>query len=184
MKRLLLHVCCAPCVLVPMERLNGQDFFVSLFFYNPNIHPEGEYEKRRSELEKFAGEGGMYTVRIDCFFGNYDKDHWFSLTKGLENEPEGGKRCEICYKMRMEETAKMAKERGFDAFAVSMTISPHKSADLINKIGRESAAQYGIEYIESDFKKRDGFKRSLELSKKYGFYRQSYCGCVWSKNSS
>jgi len=173
--KLILHTCCAPCVTVPIERLES-DYEITCFFYNPNIHPEHEYKQRLSELKKVSKE-----LNIEIFEQQYNSDRWFDLVNGLEDEPEGGKRCAVCFKMRMQEAAKFAKEKGYDLFTTTLTISPHKNAKLINQIGLELGEQCGIQFLESDFKKKDGYKRSVELSKYYNLYRQDYCGCVFSR---
>jgi predicted adenine nucleotide alpha hydrolase (AANH) superfamily ATPase len=173
--KLLLHICCAPCSTEVIERLSPS-YEVTGFFYNPNIHPRREYELRLSELERFSKEEGFRYIP-----GEYDIKDWFGKTKGLEKEPEGGKRCKVCYRIRLEETAKAAKERGFDMFTTTLTISPHKNASIINSIGRELKRKYGIKFLSKDFKKKDGFKKSVEHSKKHGLLRQDYCGCVFSK---
>ena len=173
--KLLLHTCCAPCVTVPIERLES-GWEITSFFYNPNIHPEQEYQQRRDELKGYARQSGVEVVE-----SQYDVDRWFELVKGLENEPERGKRCEVCFRMRLEQTARFAQENGFDCFTTTLTISPHKNAKQINKIGAELADLYGVKFLAADFKKKDGYKRSVELSKQYNFYRQNYCGCVFSR---
>ena len=175
MKKLLLHTCCAPCVTVPLERLS-ESFNVTCYFYNPNIHPKREYRQRLEELK-----GLLEDLNVDLVIGEYDVKQWFDAVKGLEHEPEGGKRCEVCFRFRLERTAKIAAERGFDCFTTVMSISPHKNAKLLNEIGNELSREYGVEYIEANFKKKDGFKRSVELSRKYNLYRQDYCGCIFSK---
>ncbi len=175
MKKLLLHTCCGPCVTVPLERLR-ESFQVTCYFYNPNIHPRKEYQNRLEELKRL-----LQQLDAEIIVAEYDTRVWFDAVKGLEDEPEGGKRCEVCFRLRLEKTAQTAKEKGFDAFTTVMSISPHKNFKLLNEIGNELARKYGVEYIEANFKKKDGFKRSVELSKKYNLYRQDYCGCVFSK---
>lgn len=196
-KRLLLHVCCAPCCTVPFGRLAAEGFDVTLFFYNPNIQPKEEHDRRLKELEKFVNEGsddGGFQENAGCerqsaafkkekmvlIVNREDREKWSELTRGLECEPEGGKRCLVCYRMRLEKTAEYAKKHDFDAFATSLTLSPHKNAMVINAIGQELAEKYGLEYYVSDFKKQNGFKESLEKSRDRGFYRQDYCGCEFS----
>ena len=174
-KTLLLHVCCAPDATVVIERL-ANDYFLLLCFYNPNIHPETEYLNRKAEVDRVAEKMGVDTV--DC---NYDDKVWFELTNGLEFEPEKGRRCEVCFTMRLREIARIAKREHADIFTTVLTVSPHKDAQLINRIGLEIGCEFGLEYLLADFKKKDGFKRSLELSKLYGLYRQDYCGCIFSK---
>jgi len=175
MKNVLLHTCCGPCVTVPLERLRDS-FQVTCYFYNPNIHPEQEYQQRLDELKRLLKE-----LEAEIIVGEYDPKNWFAAVKGLEHEPEGGKRCAVCFRFRLERTAKVAVEKGFDAFTTVMSISPHKSAQLLNDIGNELSEKYGVEYIEANFKKKDGFKRSAELSRKYNLYRQNYCGCIFSR---
>ena len=174
-KRILLHTCCAPCATYVFEKLSDEGYEPSSFFYNPNIHPQTEYDKRLDELIKYCK-----LREIQLSIKDADTQNWFGAIKGLEAEPEGGARCFICYKLRMEEAAKLAKEKGFDCFSTVLSISPHKKADVINKIGKELELQYGIEFLEANFKKQDGFKKSLELSKHYKLFRQDYCGCVYS----
>jgi len=173
--RLLLHTCCAPCVTVPVERLQ-HDYELSCFFYNPNIHLKDEYLKRLNEVIRLTKELGLKIIIPD-----YDVAPWFELVKGLEDEPEGGKRCSVCFEMRLQETGRYAKEHNFDVFTTTLTISPHKNAVLINKIGTEIGEQYQIAFLEANFKKQDGYRRSIELSKKHNLYRQNYCGCIFSR---
>ncbi len=173
-EKLLFHICCAPDATVVAERL-APDYDITGYFYNPNIHPESEYRMRVDEMEELSLKIGLKLI-----VGPYDADNWYKLVRGLEDEPEGGARCEICFRMRMESTAKVARERGFDLFTTVLTVSPHKNAELINAIGTEAAEKYGVRFLPSNFKKKDGFKRSIELSKVYSLYRQNYCGCVYS----
>ncbi|MCD4664850.1 MAG: epoxyqueuosine reductase QueH [Bacteroidales bacterium] len=175
MTKLLLHTCCAPCVTVPIERLKSE-YNITSFFYNPNIHPEAEYRQRLLELKKL-----LNTLKTKSIIHNYDSDRWFEFVKGLENEPEGGKRCAVCFRMRLEQTALFAKQEGFDVFTTVLSISPHKNATLLNQIGNELAKQHQVQFLEANFKKQNGFKRSIELSKKYNLYRQNYCGCIYSR---
>jgi predicted adenine nucleotide alpha hydrolase (AANH) superfamily ATPase len=172
---LLVHTCCAPCSTAVVERLQSEDYDVSLYFYNPNIHPEKEYKKRLKELEKWAKKTG-----VDLVVAPYEKDKWHEAVKGLEKEPEKGSRCDVCYEMRMSHAAQYAKENFYDVFTTVLSISPHKSADKINKIGNKLCKELKIAYLESDFKKDGGFQRSVELSKEYNLFRQDYCGCVYS----
>ncbi|MCR5668499.1 MAG: epoxyqueuosine reductase QueH [Lachnospiraceae bacterium] len=176
---LLLHSCCAPCSSYVLEYLSKY-FSITDFYYNPNISPEGEYRRRTDEMERFIKEFPV-VHEVTFLEGNYDPERFFSEVKGLEQEPEGGERCKVCFRMRLEEAAKMAKELGMDYFATTLTISPMKNAALLNQIGEEVAEIYGVTYLPSDFKKKNGFKRSTELSKEYDLYRQDYCGCVFSK---
>ena len=176
MKKLLLHICCAPCCSVPIKRLKDHGFDVSCFFYNPNIYPASEELKRRDEVMNF-----LEKERIPYLAEDGDHDEWLSAIKGLELEPEGGSRCLKCYEMRIRRTAEIAKEQRFDAISVTLTLSPHKNAEKINEIGREVVREFGLEFIEEDFKKQDGFKESIEISCEEGFYRQNYCGCEFSR---
>lgn len=169
--RMLLHVCCAPCAAGCIERLTER-FKVTMFFYNPNITDERECEKRYDELVRFASYFGIPVV-------DGGKGDFLRMTEGLENEPEGGRRCAVCFKMRLDRTAEEAI--GYDCFATTLTLSPLKNAALINAIGAECAKKYGSKYVASDFKKRNGALRSVELCKKYSLYRQNYCGCVYSR---
>lgn len=175
MTRLLLHICCAPDATVGFERLTS-DFDTVGFFYNPNIHPRVEYDKRLDALKTVSEVAGFPFIE-----GHYDTSNWYERIEGLEEEPEKGLRCEVCIRMRLRATARMAKERGFDFFAAVLTVSPHKDAAMINRLGEQAADEFGVEYLPTDFKKKDGFKRSVELSKKYGLYRQNYCGCEYSQ---
>ncbi len=173
-KKLLLHICCAPDATYGIEFFS-KDFDVTVFFYNPNIHPETEYRFRFIELKRVARRFGVPVIE-----GKYDPERWFNAVRGLEDEPEGGKRCTICFRLRLEETAKVAREQGFDAISTVLTISPKKDSELINRIGENVAKQYGLEWIHSNLKKGGGFKRSLELSSEFELYRQEYCGCIFS----
>ncbi len=172
--KLLLHACCAPCATSVIERLK-EKYDVEVFFYNPNIHPKSEYAMRLDEIKRLCSYH-----KINLIVGDYDMDRWFKMTRIFKSEPEGGKRCTVCYAMRMFETAKLAENRGFDYFTTTLSVSPLKDYRRIKKIGEHLAFKIGIEFESTDFKKRDGFKRSVELSKKFGFYRQDYCGCVYS----
>jgi len=175
MKRLHLHICCAPDATIGIERLTpGQDVFG--FFYNPNIHAQDEYQKRLEAMQKLSEVSGFPFLEGPC-----DTPSWFDVVKGLEHEPEKGLRCEACIRMRLRATAKLALEQGFDAFAAVLTVSPRKDAGMVNRLGEEAAVEFGIQYLPTDLKKKDGFKRSVELSRQYGLYRQNYCGCEYSK---
>ncbi len=174
-ENILIHVCCAPCAAYCIEKLQQDGYTPAIYFYNPNIHPEAEYKKRLEELARFA-ECKDLPLHIE----EDPTEIWLDLVKGLENEKEGGKRCKTCFDMRLEKTAQFAKQKGFDGFTTVLTVSPHKNSSLINKIGKDIAENISIKFLEENFKKQDGFKKSLELSEKYGFYRQSYCGCVYS----
>jgi predicted adenine nucleotide alpha hydrolase (AANH) superfamily ATPase len=176
MLKILLNVCCAPDATHSINALREAGYEPVSFFYNPNIHPEEEYKARFSDMEKLAKETGCENIK-DVL---YDVKEWHKLCDPLKDEPERGKRCEVCFKMRLEKTAELAKTLGMEIFATTLTISPHKDAKLINRLGAEAAAKYGVKYYESDFKKKDGFKKSIELSHKHGLYRQDYCGCEYS----
>ncbi len=179
---LLLHSCCAPCSSYCIEYLS-QYFNITVLYYNPNIYPEAEYEKRKAEQKRLISEmDTKYPVKmLDC---DFESDKFYSAVKGLENCREGGDRCFVCYRLRLEKTAVEAKKNGFDYFTTTLTISPLKNARKINEIGEALNAEYGINFLPSDFKKREGYKRSIELSKEYGLYRQNYCGCVFSQVES
>lgn len=176
--RLMLHSCCAPCSSYVIEYLNPY-FDITVLYYNPNISPVEEYEKRKAEQIRFIKEfDSVNPVHIcDC---DYNGKKYEEAIKGLENEPEGGLRCVKCFYLRLEETAKTAKKLNFDYFCTTLSISPLKNAELLNKIGKNLSEKYDIKYLPSDFKKREGYKRSVELSKKYNLYRQNFCGCVYS----
>lgn len=174
--KLLLHVCCANCATVPIEILKDK-YDISLLWYGPNIHPVKEHSKRLSNAIKLSK-----IYKIELIKGSYDLDKWNELTKGLGNEPEGGHRCNVCFQMRLTKTAQVAKQMGFDIFATTLTIGPQKKADIINAQANKIAKQYQVDFYSADFKKKDGFKKSIELSKKYNFYRQNYCGCRYSNN--
>ncbi len=169
---LLLHICCAPDATVAIERLS-LSFDLTAFFYDPNIHPREEYEKRLAEMRKVAEAN-----RIPLEVGPYEDGRWFELARNLMDEPERGKRCEVCFQMRLEATAARAKEKGLPAFATILTVSPHKDAQLVNRLGQEIGERLGIRYVPTDLKKKEGFKRSLELSRQFELYRQDYCGCL------
>ena len=174
--RLLLHSCCAPCSTACLERLKDV-FSVTVFYYNPNIDDRAEYEKRKAEQKRLLAETG-WAEFVDC---DHDVEAFERLAKGLENEPERGKRCYLCYGLRLEKTAQAAKEYGFPYFATTLTLSPLKNAAWLNELGEAAGEKYGVSYLPSDFKKRGGLLRSIELSKEYGLYRQNYCGCRFSK---
>lgn len=174
-EKLLLHVCCAPCGGQVVEVLS-RDFALTGYYYNPNIQPADEHIKRLTEVERFFRQRN-----IPLAIGSYEPDNWFKIIKGLEKALEGGPRCRLCYWLRLAETAKLAQAKGFDYLATTLTISPHKKAEVINQLGREIAAEYGLKFYEADFKKEEGFKKSLALAKREGFYRQNYCGCLFSR---
>ncbi len=179
MPRLLIHACCAPCSSYVLEYLSAY-FDITVFFFNPNISPESEYEFRKNELSRLIGEMPL-PHGIDILFGRYDPNEFYEMAKGLEELPEGGERCKGCYRLRLSETAAVAKARGFDYFTTTLSISPYKNAEWLNTIGAEVGADAGVKYLFSDFKKKNGYKRSCELSEQYGLYRQNYCGCEFSK---
>lgn len=176
---LLIHSCCAPCSSYVLEYLS-KFFDITVFYYNPNISPAEEFEKRAKEqcrlIEEMLPDSGIKTVIAD-----YDANEFFETVKGLENEPEGGERCKKCFALRLEKTAELAKKQNFDFFTTTLTISPHKNAQILNETGKEAALKYGVNYLFSDFKKKNGYRRSCELSEQYGLYRQNYCGCIFSK---
>lgn len=176
---LLLHSCCAPCSSYVLEYLSKY-FKITVLYYNPNIYPDEEYFKRVSEqkqfIEKFPTEN-----KIDFIEGNFDKKRFYETVKGKERLPEGGERCFLCYELRLRETAEYATRGNYDYFTTTLSISPLKNAQKLNEIGLNLAKQYGVKYLVSDFKKKNGYKRSTELSRQYNMYRQNYCGCIFSK---
>ena len=175
---LLLHACCAPCSSACIERLSDR-FKIIILYYNPNITDKDEYDKRLAEVKRFIKEiPNKYG--IDIMEAKYDPASFFEISRGLEKEKERGKRCYKCYKLRLEETAKVAEENNIKYFATTLTLSPYKKALWINEIGEELNNKYNTTYLYSDFKKKNGYKRSIELSKEYNLYRQDYCGCVYS----
>lgn len=176
---LLLHSCCAPCSSYCLEYLS-QYFKITVFYYNPNIYPPEEYAMRVEEQKKFI-EKLPVKHTISFLKGSYDTERFYEMARGLEAEKEGGERCFACYELRLCESAKMAKQMGMDYFTTTLSISPLKNAAKLNEIGEQIAGEYGIQYLNSDFKKKNGYKRSVELSQEYGMYRQYYCGCVFSK---
>lgn len=178
-QKMLLHVCCAPCSSHVLELLNTQ-YDITAFFYNPNITDKEEYEKRILELNRFVNVA-PFAEGVAIVDGSFSPDTFFKMARGLEAEPERGKRCYKCYELRMEAAARYAGEHGFDIFTTTLSISPHKNAQWINEIGTRMSEKYGVDYLYSDFKKKNGYARSIELSKEYNLYRQNYCGCVFSK---
>ena len=177
---LLLQVCCAPCSSYCLEYLH-EYFNITVLFYNPNIYPESEYAARESELLRLIDELGFNDINI--MKTTFNPDEFYTAVKGFENCKEGGDRCKICYRLRLEKTAELAKSGGFDYFCTTLSISPLKSAEALCTIGLELEKEYGVKYLLSDFKKKEGYKRSIELSREYNLYRQDYCGCVFSKNN-
>ena len=173
---LLLHSCCAPCSSTCLERLKDK-FKITVLYYNPNIDEEEEYEKRKAEQIRFLKETGWADF-LDC---DHEKEVFEEMAKGLEEEPERGRRCYQCYALRLEKTAKIAKEKGFDYFATTLTLSPHKNAEWLNEIGEKEGGRYEVNYLFSDFKKQGGYYRSTALSEEYHLYRQDFCGCKYSK---
>lgn len=173
--KLLLHICCAPCSAGVVPDLLDK-YEVIGFFYNPNIDDPEEYEKRKCEMEKFSS-----VLSIPVIFGKYNIEIWRKATQGFENEPEGGKRCEICFRLRLQETSKMAEEQGIGQFCTTLTVAPMKNARLINRVGEEVGQYSKSNYLPSDFKKKDGYKKSIALSKEFGLYRQNFCGCSHSR---
>lgn len=176
--KLLLHCCCAPCSSACLERLKD-NFDITVLFYNPNIEDE-EYARRKAEILRLIKETGWAEI-LDCEHG---KNEFYSAVRGLEREKEGGKRCEACFHLRLEKTASLAESGGFDFFTTTLTISPLKNASLINSIGEGLAEGKRVKWLYSDFKKRDGYLRSIKLSEKYSLYRQNYCGCVYSRENT
>ena len=177
--KLLLHSCCAPCSSATLERL-AEHFQITILFYNPNIAPESEFDKRELELERLLKEMPL-GQEIAVIKDYYDAQEYLAAIKGLEHTGERGARCYECYKLRLERTAVVAKEQKFDYFTTTLSISPHKNVQWLNEIGEAMAAEYGVNYLYSDFKKKNGYKRSIELSQQYQLYRQDYCGCAFSK---
>lgn len=176
---LFLHSCCAPCSSYVLEYLS-QYFKITVFYYNPNIYPDEEYFKRVKEQKEFI-ERFPAKNKIDFVEGNFDKDRFYAMAKGKENIREGGERCFACYELRLRESAEYALKGNFDYFTTTLSISPLKNAEKLNQIGLSLEKEYGVKYLVSDFKKKDGYKRSVEISRQYGMYRQDYCGCVFSK---
>ncbi len=176
--RLLLHACCAPCSPYIVELLE-QKYTVELYFYNPNIHPADEYWMRVREIKRLAAD-----LHKRLIIEPYDVDEWFRRTAGLEDEPERGERCTICFAMRLEKTAQTAQQHNIPFFTTTLTISPHKDAKVINQIGLDIAKKYGVTFLAENFKKQDGFRKTNIRGKQYNFYRQNYCGCIYSRRKS
>lgn len=175
---LLLHACCAPCSSAVLEKIS-EIFDITLFFYNPNISPESEFVFRLEELGKLLEIMKLKDIEIVC--PPYDNEEFETISKGMEDLPEGGARCFKCYRLRLQKSVEYAKENGFDYVTTTLSISPHKNAQWLNSIGVELGEEYGVKYLCSDFKKEEGYKRSCELSRMYDLYRQDYCGCKYSK---
>ena len=176
---LLLHACCAPCSSYVLEYLSSY-FRITLFYYNPNISPESEYRYRVSEVKRLVAEM-LPDSDVTVVEGRYDPECFVQAVRGLEGEPEGGKRCRVCFRLRLEEAARQAQNLGCEFFTTTLSISPLKNARALNEIGEELAPIYQTRYLVSDFKKREGYKRSIQLSAEYQLYRQDYCGCIYSK---
>lgn len=174
MEKLLLHACCGPCSAFAVESMRKQ-YDMSLFFYNPNISDEAEHKRRFENAKLVAQRFGVPIINME-----YNPSTWSEAVKGLESEKEGGKRCEACFRFRLEETAKFAKDNGFSLFSTTLTASPFKNAALINAIGAEVGQRFGVKFLTLDLKMGGGYKRGLELSKEFSLYRQKYCGCVYS----
>lgn len=172
---LLIHACCAPCLSYVLEYLCDY-FTITVLFYNPNIEPFEEFEKRGEEVKRLCG---IFNVQMLC--PDWDNLAFVHMAAGMEQYPEGGVRCRLCYEQRLKRTAALAKELKFDYFVSTLSISPLKNAPLLNEIGEGLAKEYGLAYLPSDFKKREGYKKSIELSRRFGLYRQNYCGCVFSR---
>ncbi len=175
---LLLHACCAPCSSYCLEYL-AEYFSITVFFYNPNLYPADEYDKRADEVRRLIS---LLQVKnpVKLIVADFDDKEFYTKVRGMEKLPEGGERCRKCFELRLEKTAELAKEKGFDFFTTTLTISPLKNAQVINEVGEEMAEKYGVAHLPSDFKKKGGYKRSVELSAEFGLYRQNYCGCVYS----
>lgn len=179
--KLFLHSCCAPCSSYTLEYLSNY-FDITVYYFNPNISPKAEFDKRFTEQKRLIEElPAKHPIKL--VLGEYDYNDFLEIAKGYEDVPEGGERCFRCYRMRLERTAKLAKEQGFDYFCTTLSISPLKNSQKINEIGYEVAEKYGIKWLPSDFKKKEGYKRSIELSREYQLYRQNFCGCVFSKEN-
>ena len=178
--KLFLHSCCAPCASYVLEYLSNY-FEITVFYYNPNIYPPEEYHERAAEQKRFI-EQFPAKHKISYVEGAYDTKRFYDMARGLEKVPEGGERCFQCYELRLRESAILAKEGGFDYFTTTLSISPLKNAQKLNEIGEALEKECGVKHLTSDFKKKNGYKRSTELSKEYDLYRQNYCGCIFSKN--
>lgn len=175
-KKMLLHSCCAPCSSSVIEKL-ANEYDLTILYYNPNIYPEEEYLNRKSEQIRFLKDVHPNINLQDC---DYDCERFMQMVKGYEQEKEGGSRCKICFMCRLSKTAEIAHENDFDCWTTTLSVSPYKNAEILNEIGQKLGEDIGVEYIRADFKKQDGYKRSIELSKEYNLYRQHYCGCMFS----
>ncbi|WP_244833438.1 epoxyqueuosine reductase QueH [Clostridium sp. BJN0001] len=180
--KLLLHSCCAPCSSYVLEYLSKY-FKITVFYYNPNISPKVEYDHRVEEIKRLISSM-HFENEVNFVEGKYDTDTFFNMSKGLENLKEGGERCFKCYELRLKESAYLAEKLGMDYFTTTLSISPYKNAEKLNEIGESISKDLNVKYLFSDFKKRNGYKRSIELSKEYNLYRQNYCGCVFSKRDA
>ena len=178
-KKMLLHSCCAPCSSYVLEYLTNY-FYITILFYNPNISSKEEYEKRLNELKRLV-ENLPHSNKIEIKEGRYEPKEFVDIAKGLEMAPEGGERCFKCYRLRLEEAAKYAKDNNYNYFTTTLSISPHKNAEKLNEIGEELSKIYQTNYLYADFKKKGGYQRSIELSRQYDLYRQDFCGCIYSK---
>lgn len=178
-KTLLLHSCCAPCSSYVLEYLSRY-FYITVFYYNPNIYPPKEYDTRMEEQKRLVSQMPVL-LPVRVVEADYEPELFFEMARGMERIPEGGERCFLCYEMRMRKAAAYAADQGFDYFTTTLSISPLKNAGKLNEIGLKLAEETGVPYLVSDFKKKNGYKRSIELSAEYGLYRQNYCGCVYSQ---
>jgi len=176
--RLLLHVCCAPCSPYVVELLQ-QEYEVTAYFYDPNIHPEEEYQDRLQEMRRFCKETGLALITAE-----YEAARWFRMMQGHEHDPERGERCALCFRMRLEKAACFAAENGFSIFSTVLSVSPHKDAKVLNTIGRDAGRRYGVDFYEANFKKKNGFKITVAKGREMGLKRQDYCGCAFSRDRS
>jgi len=173
--KLLLHTCCGPCAIYVIEELLKQ-YQVTVYFYNPNIHPRKEYLARKAEVKNY-----LEKIEVDFIEGDYNTKDWFDQVRGLEHEPERGRRCDVCFQLRLSGVVKRAKQDGYDAWATTLSISPHKNYQKISQIGQDLSQKNQISFVDRDWKKQDGYKIACNLSSQQGFYRQDYCGCIYSK---
>lgn len=179
MRAVLMHICCAPDATVPVLRLRAKEYEPIGFFYDPNIHPAAEYELRLEQARKLARIQGFQLIE-----GPYDPDRWLAATRDAADEPEGGRRCPVCFGILLDAAAHKAVDLHVDAFTTTLLISPHKDVHLLGEIGRTIGERYGIAFLPEAFRKQDGFRQSVHLSREYGLYRQNYCGCIYSRNES
>lgn len=181
---MLLHSCCGPCSTAVIERL-AEDWKITVFYFNPNITDPAEYEHRKAEQKRFITEyNEKAAVPVEFIEGDYDPDSFFALVSGHEEDREGGPRCSLCFWQRLGAAAALAASMGFDAFDTTLTVSPYKNYDVISEIGRKLEGEYGVAYVSGNYKKKDGYRRSVALSNEYGLYRQHYCGCVFSEKQA